>query len=54
MAQELGHQSHPHPHRRHRLQKIEGMADIMTLGVIVALGIAMVVGLITASGNVTW
>jgi len=53
MAQELEHHSQPR-HKRHRLQKIEGVADMMTLGVIVALGIAMVVGLVTASGHVTW
>jgi hypothetical protein len=51
MAQELEHRTHA---KRHRLQKFEGMADIMTLAVIVALGIAMVVGLVTASGQVTW
>ncbi|HTK34623.1 MAG TPA: hypothetical protein VL358_04960 [Caulobacteraceae bacterium] len=48
MAQEIEH--HPHPKRR-RLQSIEGAADMMTLGVIVALGIAMVIGLVTASGH---
>ena len=51
MAQQLQHPAHP---RRHRLQKIEGIADLLTLGLIVALGIAMVVGLVTASGSVTW
>jgi hypothetical protein len=50
MAEELQH--HPHP-KRHRLQRFEGAADIMTLGVIVVLGIAMIVGLVTASGQ-TW
>jgi hypothetical protein len=52
MAQELEH-GHHHT-RKHRLQKFEGMADLATLGVIVALGLAMVIGLVTASGHVTW
>jgi hypothetical protein len=30
------------------------VVDLITVGVIVALGIAMVVGLVTASGHVTW
>lgn len=51
MAQELGH---PHHQRRDRFQKVEGFADLLTLGLIVALGIAMVIGLVTASGSVTW
>ena len=51
MAQELEHPPHA---KRRRLQKFEGMADMMTLAVIVALGIAMVIGLVTASGHVTW
>jgi hypothetical protein len=52
MAQDL---EHHHVHRnKHRLQKFEGMADMATLAVIVVLGIAMLVGLITASGTVTW
>jgi hypothetical protein len=51
MAQELEH--HPSHAKRHRLQKFEGAADIMTIGVIIALGIAMVIGLATASGQ-TW
>ncbi len=53
MAQELEHTHHHHP-QRHRLQKLEGAADMMTLGFIVALGIVMLVGLLTASGQVSW
>ena len=51
MAQELGHHTH---HKRHRFEKIEGAADFLTLAFIIALGIAMVVGLVTASGRVSW
>ena len=37
-----------------RLEGFESATDLMTVGLIIALGIAMVVGLLTASGNVTW
>jgi hypothetical protein len=40
--------------KRNRLQGFENATDLMTVGLIIALGIAMVVGLLTASGNVTW
>ena len=33
---------------------LEGAADLLTIGFIVVLGLAMVIGLLTASGNVTW
>ena len=39
---------------RHLLENFEGAADLMTVGLIIALGAAMVVGLLTASGSVTW
>jgi hypothetical protein len=45
---------HAHHPNRHRLEKIEGLADLMTIGLIVALGLAMVIGLVTASGDVRW
>jgi hypothetical protein len=48
MAQELGHHQH---HKHQRLQKVEGAADLLTIGFIVVLGLAMVVGLVTASGH---
>lgn len=42
-----------HPHRnRHRLEKFEGFADILVVVMVAVLGIAMVVGLLTASGNI--
>lgn len=40
-----------HPNR-HRLEKFEGMADIGVVVMVVVLGIAMVAGLLTASGNI--
>ena len=39
---------------KNRLQSFESATDLMTVGLIIALGLAMVVGLLTASGNVTW
>ena len=40
--------------KKNRLQAFESATDLMTVGLIIALGLAMVVGLLTASGNVTW
>lgn len=40
--------------KKNRLQGFENATDLMTVGLIIALGLAMVVGLLTASGNVTW
>ena len=54
MAQELDHTTrHHHPARR-RFEKIGGAEDMMTLGLIIALGIAMLVGIVTASGQMGW
>ena len=45
--------AHPrHPVNRHRLEKFEGAADIMVVVGIVILGLAMVIGLVTASGSI--
>jgi hypothetical protein len=41
-------------HKFEKHEKAEGWADMATLGFIIALGLVMVVGLMTASGNVTW
>jgi hypothetical protein len=40
--------------KKNRLQGFENATDLMTVGLIIALGLAMVIGLLTASGNVTW
>jgi hypothetical protein len=40
--------------RPNRLQSFENAADLLTVGLIIALGLAMVIGLVTASGSVTW
>lgn len=45
----------PHPHHNHhRLEKIEGGMDYLMLAIIVALGLAMAIGLVTAGGNASW
>lgn len=52
-----GSERHAHTgegHKYEKLEKTEGWVDIATLGFIVALGLVMVVGLLTASGSVTW
>jgi hypothetical protein len=46
--------AHHHHPNRHRLEKAEGMADLLTIGLIIALGLAMVIGLVTASGETAW
>lgn len=40
--------------RPNRIQGFENAADLLTVGLIIALGAAMVIGLLTASGSVTW
>jgi hypothetical protein len=40
--------------RKDRLVGFENATDLLTVGLIVVLGLAMVIGLFTASGNVTW
>jgi len=40
--------------KRSKLEGFESAADLATVGLIIALGLAMVVGLLTASGSVTW
>jgi hypothetical protein len=41
-------------HKFEKHERAEGWVDLATLGFIVALGLVMVVGLLTASGSVTW
>jgi hypothetical protein len=47
-------QDHPHGHTYQRMNKLEGMADLLSLLGILALGAAMAFGLLTATGHVTW
>jgi hypothetical protein len=39
---------------KNRLMQFENATDLLTVGLIVILGLTMVVGLLTASGSVTW
>jgi hypothetical protein len=43
---------HHHPNGQRKLT--ERTTDILTIVFVVALGLAMLIGLITASGQVTW
>ncbi|WP_374571879.1 hypothetical protein [Phenylobacterium sp.] len=43
-----------HHENHHRIERFEGAADMLVVGLIILFGVAMVIGLITASGNVTW
>ena len=56
MQTDLGHGAEPHhPHKnRHLLQKLEGYTDLLVVAMVVLLGLAMVIGLVTANGKVTW
>lgn len=47
------HESHAHS-KRHRLERAERTADTLTLGFMVVFGLVVLIGLITASGSVTW
>lgn len=35
-------------------KRIEGATDMLIVGIVIALGAAMLIGLITANGHVTW
>lgn len=42
-----------HTHRKsHPLQKFEGFADLLVVGMAIALAVAIVIGLVTANGNI--
>lgn len=44
----------PHHVNRHRLERFEGAADLAVVAIIILLGLTMLIGLMTASGKVTW
>src|ERR1700749_4232251 len=44
----------PHTPSFARAEKLEGIVDILTLAVIVGLGGAMLIGLLTAPGSRSW
>ena len=41
-------------HNRHLIEKTEGGMDYLMLAIIVALGLAMAIGLFTAGGDASW
>ena len=43
-----------HRKNRHLLERFEGYTDLIIVGLIVILGAAMLFGLLTANGKVTW
>ena len=43
-----------HHHTAGRRKLADRATDFLTIGFVVALGLAMLVGLVTASGHVTW
>lgn len=53
MRSETTHENHHHK-PTHRARKFEGAMDIAVVGGIVLLAIAMVVGLFTASGSISF
>lgn len=46
-------EAHPH-HHGHKIERFEGAADLLIVGLIVVLGLAMLIGLLTASGKTYW
>jgi hypothetical protein len=54
-AMQTGHEGEVHHHKnKHLLERFEGYTDLIIVGLIIALGAAMLVGLLTANGKVTW
>ncbi len=56
MPTETGHDTEVHHHKnKHRIERFEGATDLLVVGIIIALGLAMLIGLITAgSGHASW
>ena len=54
MPTETGHEAEVHHHKKHLLQRFENATDLLVVGIIIALGLAMLIGLITADGKVSW
>lgn len=48
------HDGEHHHVNHHRIEKFEGAADLIVVGLIVLLGLAMLIGLLTASGKANW
>ena len=49
------HEGEVHHHKnKHLIERFEGYTDLIVVGLIIALGAAMLIGLLTANGKVTW
>jgi len=46
--------NHPHHPLHYWLEKWEKSSDVIVVIMVVALGLTMLIGLVTANGNVTW
>lgn len=54
MQSETGPKAEVHHRKGHLLERFEGATDLLVVGIIIALGAAMLIGLLTAQGHVTW
>jgi hypothetical protein len=54
MPTETGQDLKPHHKNRHLLERFEGATDLLVVAIIIALGAAMLIGLLTADGKVSW
>lgn len=56
MPTETGHDTEVHPHHKnkHRAERFEGAADLLVVGIIIALAAAMLIGLLTTQGSAPW
>ncbi len=57
MPTETGHDTevhHPHRKNKHRAERFEGAADLLVVGIIIALAAAMLIGLLTTQGSAPW
>lgn len=48
------HEGEVHHKNRHLLERFEGYTDLLVVALIVLLGAAMLIGLLTANAKVTW
>ncbi len=57
MPTETGHDTevhHEHHKNKHRAERFEGAADLLVVGIIIALAAAMLIGLLTTHGSAPW
>ena len=46
--------SEHHHHHPKRIERFEGLTDYLTIAIVAVLGIALVVGFFTATGDAPW